>query len=210
MLHAMGVQAAEIASVAAGVFSWQAYDPQTKADLFSTALQTLAGLVLIDPIDLVPTEVRALRSQGGCAAVVVTNQNHWRAAGQFAGDFGVPVYHGACEQEIGPGLQTILVDDGKQISPDLRVIPIEGAPAGEIALHWDKDGGTLVVGDALINFEPYGFTFLPAKYCSNAKTMQRSLSQLLEFQFERMLFAHGTPLVFEARKRLERLLSSVD
>ena len=83
---------------------------------------------------------------------------------------------------------------------------IEGAPAGEIAVFDDADGGTMIMGDALINFEPYGFALLPAKYCSNAKLMRRSLPKLLDYSFERMLFAHGTPILSGARRRLERLL----
>jgi hypothetical protein len=204
----MGPQAAEISIISTGVLSWHAYDPKVKADLYSTALQADSGLVLVDPIDLAPSELELLQSQGRVAGVVVTNENHWRAAGRLANKLGVPVYHGACGPEVGPGVQTIALGNGAQISPDLTVVPIEGAPTGEIALHLDKDGGTLVIGDALINFEPYGFTLLPAKYCSDAKAMRRSLPKLLEFQFDRILFAHGTPLVSGARKRLEQMLNS--
>jgi hypothetical protein len=79
---------------------------------------------------------------------------------------------------------------------------------GEIAIHYEGDGGTMVIGDALINFEPYGFALLPAKYCSDFKLMRRSLPKLLDYAFERMLFAHGTPLLSGARERLEFLLAA--
>jgi glyoxylase-like metal-dependent hydrolase (beta-lactamase superfamily II) len=87
------------------------------------------------------------------------------------------------------------------------VIGIEGAGEGETALHYDRDGGTFIIGDALINFEPYGFTFLPAKYCSNQKQMRRSLRKLLAYKAERMLFAHGTPILSGASERLQGLLN---
>jgi glyoxylase-like metal-dependent hydrolase (beta-lactamase superfamily II) len=67
------------------------------------------------------------------------------------------------------------------------------------------DGGTVIVGDALINFEPYGFTFLPAKYCSNQKQMLRSLRRLLDYKAKRMLFAHGTPILSGTTERLQAL-----
>jgi glyoxylase-like metal-dependent hydrolase (beta-lactamase superfamily II) len=89
------------------------------------------------------------------------------------------------------------------------VLGIEGAAAGEIALHYAPDSGTLIVGDALINFEPYGFTFLPGKYCSNEKEMRRSLQRLLGYEAERILFAHGTPILSGASDRLRELLGSV-
>jgi glyoxylase-like metal-dependent hydrolase (beta-lactamase superfamily II) len=88
------------------------------------------------------------------------------------------------------------------------VIRIEGAAAGEMVLHYAPDGGTLIVGDALINVEPYGFTFLPAKYCSNEKEMRRSLQKLLDYKAERMLFAHGTPILSGASDRFRGLLGS--
>ena len=79
-----------------------------------------------------------------------------------------------------------------------------------MALHYDDDGGTMVVGDALINFEPHGFALLPAKYCPNSKLMRRSLAKLLDYSFERMLFAHGTPILSGARASLEQLLATSD
>jgi glyoxylase-like metal-dependent hydrolase (beta-lactamase superfamily II) len=100
------------------------------------------------------------------------------------------------------------VSDGQVFAANTSAIEIEGAAAGEMAVHHAQDGGALIVGDALINFEPYGFTFLPSKYCLNAKKMRRSLRRLLDYKFERMLFAHGTPLMYSAQKKLEGLLRS--
>jgi glyoxylase-like metal-dependent hydrolase (beta-lactamase superfamily II) len=77
-----------------------------------------------------------------------------------------------------------------------------------MALHHAANGGTMVLGDALINFEPHGFGFLPAKYCLNARMMRRSLRKLLDYAFDRMFFAHGTPILSGARARVEQLLTS--
>jgi hypothetical protein len=180
--------AAEIEPVAEGVWIWRVYDPAVKAELFSTALATKAGLYLIDPIPLATGALARLAKLGRIAGIILTNENHHRAGCHFAADFRVPIY----ERELP--------------AEELLGIAIDGAAAGEIAILSQSDGGTMVVGDALINFEPYGFSLLPAKYCSNLKTMRRSLAQLLEYPFDRMLFAHGTPIVRGARQRLEQLL----
>ncbi len=94
----------------------------------------------------------------------------------------------------------------KGLSQGLTGIAIDGGPQGEMALHYNANGGTMVLGDALINFEPHGFGFLPAKYCRNARLMRRSLRKLLDYAFDRMFFAHGTPILSGARARVERLL----
>ena len=84
---------------------------------------------------------------------------------------------------------------------------IDGAAPGEIALFW-AGAGTLIVGDALINFEPAGFALLPAKYCTNQRTMRRSLRKLLDCQAERIFFAHGSPITTRASERLRQLLDA--
>lgn len=198
--------ASEIEPVAPGVILWRFYDPAVKADLFSTAITSPAGTYLVDPIPLAPEANAQLHAGAAVVGIIVTNENHERAAGRFAEEFRVPIHlhpallDGTVLQRIQP------IQDHSALAPGLLAIPIDGAPPGEIAVYSNADGGTLIIGDALINFEPHGFGFLPARYCSNAKRMRRSLPRLLDYSFERMLFAHGTPILKGARRRLEDLL----
>ncbi|MEP6821484.1 MAG: hypothetical protein ABI946_03960 [Chthoniobacterales bacterium] len=181
---------------------WHRYDPKVKADLFSTALKTEDGVYLIDPIADLPDALRGEKVVG----IIVTNDNHARATADFAARLAVPIHASA---DVRDGLEhcdVIRLNDGQQIAPGLVAIALPGAALGEIALHQDGDGGTLIVGDALINMESHGFTFLPAKYCENAKLMRKSLPKLLDYSFERILFAHGTPIVSRAHSRLVELL----
>src|SRR5205814_1418914 len=124
-----------------------------------------------------------------------------------APQLGVPVFASSAALTGLDAARTIAVASDKKIAEGIDVLVIEGGPAGEIALHFSVEGGTLVVGDALINFEPSGFTLLPAKYCLDQTRMRHSLRQLLDWQFERMLFAHGMPILWSARTQLEALLN---
>ncbi|MFL6520453.1 MAG: hypothetical protein ACJ8NS_09570 [Chthoniobacterales bacterium] len=182
--------APEIEPVAPGLSLWRVYDPAVKAELYSAALTVAERTYLVDPVPLTPVALVQLRSESAVAGIVVTNENHHRAAAEFAEMFQAPIY----------------LHDSHPFPPGLTAVPIEGAVPGEIALHSEAAGGVLIVGDALINFEPYGFTFLPAKYCSNVKVMRRSLPKLLDYSFERILFAHGTPILARAYQRLKQLL----
>lgn len=206
MLLAMAV-AQEIDQVAPGIFTWQVYDPAVKADLYSTGLETRGGTYLVDPADLDTEAMETLEARLKIAGIVVTNENHERAARRFAERFSVPVYVHEGSAKTSPFQRTIELQDKGEIEPGLTAVAIDGAPAGEIALHYEAGGGTIVVGDALINFEPHGFGLLPGKYCRDFKLMRRSLPRLLDYSFERMLFAHGTPILSGARARLEQLLA---
>jgi hypothetical protein len=134
---------------------------------------------------------------------VLTNGNHERAAAEYRAKFAAPVFaHAEACGEFGVEVDQ-RVKEGAQILDALHVARIDGAGKGEIALHAD---GILMMGDALINLEPHGFTFLPDKYCLDAKRMRVSLQKLLQFSFDIMTFAHGLPLVSGAGQRLAQLL----
>ena len=200
--------ATDLDKIAADLFIWQAYDRAAKSDLFSSAIVTRNGIFVVDPIPLRKAPFAQLHQEGVIAGVVITNANHLRASGQFAKQFSVPIF---ARRDAFPDKtpdEFTSVADGEEICDELRVIGIEGAGPGEIALYHPADNGTLIVGDALINFEPYGFTFRPGKYCSNEKEMRRSLRKLSACRAERMLFAHGMPILSGASDRLQRLLDS--
>jgi glyoxylase-like metal-dependent hydrolase (beta-lactamase superfamily II) len=200
------LQADELHQLSPGLWLWQAFDPSVKADLFSTALLTRDGLFLIDPIPLAAPARKELVAGRNLAAVCVTNANHLRDAGATAEEANAPILAAeAVLPQIG-SVRSRKVAGGEEVAPGVTVVALEGAAEGEIALCCAEDGGTVVVGDALINLEPYGFALLPAKYCANQKHLRRSLRQLLDFRFERLCFAHGLPLLNAARARLEALL----
>lgn len=187
------VTAHDLHLVAPGLFLWHAYDRNAKAELFSSAFDATNGRYLVDPIPLLDHSLNALSAGSSVAGVIVTNANHDRASGEFALRFGVKIHRR--DHASGPP---------DKIDNDIEVVAIDGAAPGEIALCVRE---TLFIGDALINFAPYGFAFLPAKYCTNPKAMPRSLGQLLDLNFSRILFAHGEPITTKARERLQRLLS---
>lgn len=200
----MKAAAAEVQQVVESVGIWHRYDAGIKADLFSSALTTAAGVFLVDPIPLDDAGLAEITRGCTIAGFVVTNANHLRAAAAFREKFAAPLYISAADAIAGAQSTA----GGDQLATDLQVIAIDGAAPGELALHCTRAGGTLVIGDALINFGSYGFTFLPAKYATNVKRMRRSLRQLLDFRFERILFAHGTPLTSKAYERLGTLLDN--
>jgi len=204
ILFAM-IEAADLSALTDRLWLWQAYDPAVKSDLFASAVKTAEGLFFIDPIPLASAPLAELTAHGHVAGVLVTNANHPRAAVAFAREAGATIF--AAEPIIGElgGGKTESITGG-EIIPGVAAIPLAGAAAGETAFHFAGHGGTVVIGDALINFEPYGFTLLPAKYCSNQEEMRHSLRQLLDWPFERLLFAHGAPILSSARTRLQMLL----
>ncbi len=200
------VEAADFQSLTDSLWLWEAYDPAVKSDLFSSAALLADRLLLFDPIPLVAAAREKLVSGRGIAGIVLTNSNHLRAAADFSRQYETSIF--AAEPVIREfkSVNTVALSANARIAPEISAIPIEGAAPGEMAFHLGGNGGTIVVGDALIHVDPYGFALLPPKYCSDQKEMRRSLRQLLDWTFQRLLFAHGPPLLSSARERLETLL----
>jgi glyoxylase-like metal-dependent hydrolase (beta-lactamase superfamily II) len=198
----------ELERVGSHAALWHTYDHSVKADLFSTAIHNDTSTCLVDPIKPNRRDLEELHATKPIQAIVVTNQNHWRASSELSRHFSVPIFAHAdasLEQTDQPFTS---VDDEYAICEGLSVITIDGAVPGEIVLLSSVDAGALIVGDTLINCEPYGFTFLPPKYCADHKTMRRSLRRLLHHDFQTIYFAHGVPILYRARSRLQTLLNS--
>jgi Metallo-beta-lactamase superfamily len=196
--------AQEIRRVASGLYTWQAYEPAVKCDLSSAAVVTPAGLVLIDPIALTKPALAALVKDAKPAAILLTNGNHARDADAYRKELGIAVWahEGAASAlEIEPDAT---LADGEIAPGGFCVMALNGAGPGEIAL---LGAGAACLGDAIINLPPEGLRLLPAKYCSDPVALPGSLRKLLSCEFDVLTFAHGAPLVGQARRNLEVLLS---
>ncbi len=191
-----------------GLFEWSVYDPAVKVELHAHALVVGGELLCIDPIPLrreAREELLAAAGVSGFGSILLTNGNHARAAEEFRRRFrtGVGAHEDAREALRADGLEV----DGPPRG--MKALALPGFGPGEVAYWHPEDGGTLFVGDALINLPaPYGFSVLPDKYCSDSRVAWASLRTLLEVDFTRMLFAHGTPLVAGARGKLAALLAA--
>jgi glyoxylase-like metal-dependent hydrolase (beta-lactamase superfamily II) len=199
------IEATDLITLGDGAWLWQGYDPAMKADLSASAVKNDHRLVLVDPIPLASNAFDELRSLGPVGPVLITNSNHPRAASRFAEQFDAAIFVSELTAKELPTTNVRTTGAG-ELLPGLTAIPIEGAAPGEMVFHFAEAGGTLVVGDALVNFDPHGFCLLPAKYCGDQKLMRASLRQLFDWPFERLLFAHGAPILTAARARLSTLL----
>jgi hypothetical protein len=202
----MPLRATELHHISPYLSIWHAFDRAAKTELFSTAVIGDDGTIVIDPIALTDVAEQELNECGRIESIILTNVNHVRAAISFRERYSAPIFAAIELSKEVPNAQA--VNDAAAIH-NLRIIGLDGAARGELAVHDPRDGGSVVVGDALINFDPYGFTVLPKKYCLNQKVMIGCLHRLLDLEFQRLLFAHGTPITVRAPERLQSLLAEV-
>ena len=177
----------DLEQLQAGLFIWRAYDPVVKADLFSSAIAAPGGTYIVDPISLEDSQLARLREIGPVAGIIVTNANHHRAGADCSDKFSLPIFAQRETFPNGKPPRLVEITDGARVCGEIEVIEISGAVAGEVVLYNPMNGGTLVIGDSLINCNPYGFAFLPRRYCLDEKEIRRSLRRLLRFRAEQIL-----------------------
>lgn len=190
-------------NITPGVWTWHAYDEDVRTELFSTAVMAETGLVLIDPIRLCDAGVGELTLLKPVAAIVLTNENHTRAAFWFRGRFGAPIF----SHPEAVGSLTVAVDgmlgQTRLVAGNLKVLEIPGAAPGEVALL--HPGGSLHFGDAVVNLEATGLAPLPEKYCTDPILLGESLRSLPLEGVEVVTFAHGLALNLGGGGRLRAL-----
>ena len=165
-----------------GFFTWHAYDPSCKAELWSTGFTDPKGTVLFDPI----AWPKDSPSPAAPVEIVQTNANHDRNCAA-----------------LGSHLGASFAQEPKEFS----AVPLPGAGEGETAyLHTPT--GTLVVGDALIHLAPHGLMPLPDKYCTDPALLRKSLATLFSLPIRRIFFAHGDPILSSPLPLLSKILTS--
>ena len=164
-----------------GFFTWHAYDPSCKAELWSTAYITEKDTILFDPIDW----PKNTPSPTGRVQIVKTNANHDRCCESLARSFR------------GRTSPTPL---------GFQIIALGGAGENETA-YFHLETGTLVVGDALIHLYPNPIMPLPDKYCTDPSRLRQSLGNLAKLPIRRIFFAHGAPILQDGVREIRNLLS---
>jgi len=187
-----------------GLAFWQAYDPAVKTELCCCAFDVPEGLVFCDPVALAPAALEELLGGQTPGAILLTNANHERNAVPLARQLGVEIWaHSGARGHVAA---TRWFEDGEILFGGVEAVALDGFAAGESAFWLE---GLLLVGDALINAEPYGFSMLPDKYCEDPKSARQALKKLLRFPAEMLVFAHGLPIVSQAAERLAGLVGGV-
>lgn len=199
--------ATEVQRFAPETFYWEQHAEELKTTLSSAAYREEPEIVLIDPVPLSMSALNKIVGHSSRAFILLTSANHERAAGALRENMRIPIWaHKATKPDLEVHADDFF-EDGEKLPGGLTAIHLPGCTPGESAFYTPKNNGMVFMGDALVNLDPeHGLTFLPDKYSQNPKQSRESLRKLLKLEFEIMTFAHGQPIVRDARKRLTALL----
>src|SRR5579862_6332262 len=196
----------ELRAVAKNLHGWSSFHPQWKVDFNSYALKTSEGVVFVDPLRAEPDVIQKLEALGEPIAIFLTNAHHDRHADWFRKQYGIQVYaHEKAKADCDTKIE-VLVMDGERLPGGVKAVYLPGSAAGETAYYTKAGGGIVMVGDTLLNPEDKGLTLLPEPYIEDKKQAMKSLQDLLTLDFQIITFAHGDPIVGNAKAKIETFL----
>jgi len=196
----------ELRDVARNLFGWASYHPQWKVDFNSYALKTSEGVVFIDPLKPDPAVVEKLKALGEPIAILLTNAHHDRGADWFRKQYDIQVYaHEKAKADCDTKIDVLLMD-GERLPGPVKAVYMPGSSAGETAFYSKVAGGIVLMGDTLLNQGDKGLALLQDDYMEDKKQALKSLQKILELDFNVITFAHGEPIVQDAKKKIASFL----
>jgi hypothetical protein len=192
-----------------GVWHWTAEHPNIHARVSSYYLEDAGALV--DP--LLPDGGLDAFGDWAVQRVILTCRHHRRHAPEVRERYGAAVLvprNGLHEFE-GTGLEVEPYDPGDEIAPGVRVHRLEAISPDDEVLHIHAGLGALAFADGLISaggrigFVPDELMDGPEEV--KVQTMRR-LRELLELDFDALLFAHGNPIPRGGRDALIAFIES--
>ena len=193
------------ASVAPGLRRWTTRHEEWKEDVASLALETDPGLVLIDPLEP-PAEL------GPVEHVLLTVFFHERSTKAVrAPHVWAPKY--SVRSLANRGVEVTDVVSAEAELPG-RIRALQTARRSEV-VYWLPEQRSVVVGDVLLGAgakpkaTPDPLRLCPERWLSGAThaDLRESLAPLLELPVERVLCAHGEPVLSDGLRELERALA---
>jgi len=194
--------------IVADVFTWAWFSEPHGYDFNGHLLRHAEGNLCIDPVQ--PTDACLAEIAGmGTMKILLTNRNHSRAANLVRERTGAKTL-------IHPGDAAHARSQGAEIDGPLNVgetvgpftiVAVPGKSPGEVALHW-PERKLLIVGDAVIGNPPGHCGLLREKVMDDPTRLRQSVRQLLNLDFEILLFGDGASILHNAKLQLQELVAT--
>ena len=191
-----------------GIYSWNTFNEQKGMNFNGILLVCKDGAVVIDPPPHSTTDEmffdKKLKFKPNLA--VVTNKHHLRNVQWWLERYKIPLAMHEGETNDYDFVVSKKLKEGDRVAGELQVLHLPGKTPGEIGLYLEREGGTMILGDAIIG-EPMGsLGLLPKEKIQNQEELEQSLQKLSSLIFERLLLGDGEPLLVGAKREVTRLL----
>src|SRR4051794_20289092 len=196
--------------IAPGLFHWMAPHPRIKMDVSSYFVADSG--TLLDPMVPPDEGIDWFRKGHEPNAIALTNRHHHRDAEQFIAAFGlgpVLVPESGLHEFEDKNLEVQAYAIGEEVAPGILCHDVGAICPDDMALEI-RSAGALAMADGLINYGQ--LMFVPDNLIDEPEKTKQGLldsfRELLDVDFDTLLFAHGEPLVGGAKDALRKFVEA--
>lgn len=194
-----------------GIYHWTTFHEGIGQTVHSYYFSAADPPVVVDP--RVPADGLDVFASRPPAHAFLTNRHHYRHCDRFREAFGLTVWchrDGLHEFTQGEDVRPFL--HGDSLPGGFLALPVGELCPEETALFFPS-GQTLNLGDAVIRANGR-LGFVPDDYMGEdppavRRGLKRTLSKLLERDFDHLLLAHGDPWIGGGAEALRRFLKKL-
>ena len=191
-----------------GILTWPWFSETHGYDFNGHLIRDPGGNICVDPVEPTESDLEAIINEG-VTRIILTNRNHSRAANLLRAQTNSQTTIHVDDANHARNQDTNIDDYltlGERIGP-LEVVGVFGKSSGEVALFW-RDRGILIIGDAVIGNPPGRCGLLKEAVMDDPARLRRSLHQLLDLDFDILLFGDGVSILQEGKSRLMELVET--
>ena len=191
-----------------GILTWPWFSEPHGYDFNGHLIRDPGGNICVDPVEPTESDLEAIIHEG-VTRIILTNRNHSRAANLVRAQTNSQTAIHADDADHARSQDTNIDDYltvGERIGP-LEVVSAVGKSSGEVALFW-RDRGILIIGDAVIGNPPGRCGLLKEGVMDDPARLRGSVRQLLELDFDILLFGDGVSILQDGKSRLMELVET--
>jgi len=170
----------------------------------SYALDTKAGLILIDPLPLTAPALTRLEKRGPVAAILLTIQSHQRSSWRYAKRFDVLVY--APKGSKGLEGKWRPYAEGDALPGGVTAIALPGPAFSGHGLIWSSAEGRMVFSGDIVSAHRKQLQLVPDEYMDSPKLARESVRKLIGQRLDWLCPGHGAPLQGNVKRALQAVL----
>ena len=89
----------------------------------------------------------------------------------------------------------------------IEIINVPGHSEGNLT-YYLREEKAMIVGDTIFGDDDGNLYTPPAKYSDDAEMAKREIKKLLDYDFDKLLLAHGKNILRNAKEEVEKLVNS--
>ncbi len=189
------------------VWQWSWFSEEKQLDFNGLFLVIGEQRILVDPPPVTEEARAVIRQAGAVDCLILTNRDHVREAAACRSEFGGRLFAPALDAAALDLKPDVTYGDGEVLPGGVLVIGLKDQKSpGESALFLKREGGVLIVGDALIGKPAGGVGMLPADKYADAVKAKEGLRRLLRYEFDSLLVGDGASILTGAKPIVRRFL----